>query len=220
MYNGLVRCLLAMSAAMGMACYAPIVPEGTVCDSSAHCPSGMTCINNSCTRGSGASDGSMGPPDGSTDSVMGDAMIDATIDAPQGCSPAGFSCTGGYSLSSCSGMCFIRCTNPVSRTDAQQRCMAWGGTLATLDTMAANTCANQATTPLSSIGLQQTAGADSTAADWSWTGAQVGALTAWATGQPDDADATENGQEDCGAAIGGEWEDVDCATPLGFICRR
>jgi len=200
------------------ACYAPVIPEGTVCNSPDSCPSGLRCLDGTCQRGEAidapSEDGAVSD---AADAMTPDAPV--AIDAPMGCSPAGFQCPGGYMLNSCSGMCFIRCASPTTRDDARARCQAWGGTLASLDTTAANACANKADTPYSWIGLEQ-GPAVSPSTNWTWSSGVPFTFTAWGANEPNDGDTVENGTQNCGVATSGAWDDLECNDSLGFICRR
>jgi hypothetical protein len=65
---------------------------------------------------------------------------------------------------------------------------------------------------------QQTSGSDP-AADWAWVDGSADDGSLWATGQPDDADGVESGDQDCALMSAGELFDDSCGLEIVALCE-
>src|ERR1043165_2777388 len=124
---------------------------------------------------------------------LSDGAIDASSDAAP-CPP--LLCGAAVTSMNCNGRCLTHCSEQVFESEAQSRCNAWGGTIATIHSQADNDCAALVAPTQSWIGYTQSGGTV-LAANWSWLDGQVSAYVNWGPGEPQDADSIENGQEQC-----------------------
>jgi hypothetical protein len=154
------------------------------------------------------------------------AAQDATVDGTANvCSTAHLQCSQPGVTLACGGDCWVGCKETTSFAIAKQRCIDWGGTIATIYSSSINQCvnANFQTGTARWIGLEQVAGAAMPTAGWSWSDGTLLAYTNWSGGQPSDGDGTEDGTEQCAymSNPGGGWQDTACTDAIGaFICRR
>jgi hypothetical protein len=159
------------------------------------------------------------------------APVDAEVDAPPtpvcptnpipGCTTVLLECGG-------STACYGVCTSPsASHAGAESNCVTWGGHLASVATIDEQNCIAAVVQGLGLddvwVGLRQTGGGGPTSG-WGWTdGTPYGAYTHWHSGQPDDNNGSENGQEDCGDLEAGwswDWNDDQCNDPQAYVCER
>lgn len=167
--------------------------------------------------------------DGARTDGTTDGAIDASPDA-QGCTTAGLTCTNGTAIAvMCNGACWVKCTQATSLANqavASNACTAWGGKLAPLRSQADNDCVAVTLFPSQSswIGFEQDSSATTKSGGWSWNGDGVTpTYTNWSSGQPNDLDGTEDGQEQCAyMPTTGTWQDTSCMDPnsFRFSCRR
>jgi hypothetical protein len=193
--------------------------------------------NDRASAGDDASDAPPGTPDAPqvTDAPPGtpdapemiDAAPDARPDAAAVCSTAGLVCPGSSPIIlSCGNGCWAGCTNgsPILQAAAQGACAAWGGALARIDDLAENQCVQSALGGAVWLGLVQALGEPMDDTGWSWNGDGVSpGYDNWDTGQPDDAGAPEDNEEQCAMqeTPSGDWHDIACSTTLArFACRR
>jgi hypothetical protein len=138
------------------------------------------------------------------------------------CSIDDLRCTNNPRSFLVNDVCYAECPDLVSWAAAQQRCMAWGGDLAVLDTPAEDTAVTTAMTNGGHwIGMVQMQTATAPAAGWVWiTGTSVNNAR-WYSGEPmDGADQTENHQEDCAYATAVGWGDFSCTVAALTLCER
>jgi hypothetical protein len=163
------------------------------------------------------------------------SMIDAsTADAPTDsaavlCSTSGFLCAGTPGFALCNGACWVKCQTSAAlpnQNAADVACTAWGGKLAPIRSAADQQCVAQLLFPGQAnwIGLEQSDSATTVSSGWSWNsdGAPL-TFTAWATGQPNDANGNENSAEQCAyMSTSGTWQDTDCTANVytRFSCRK
>ena len=163
-------------------------------------------------------------PDGATaiDAATPDATAAACpTDLPANCTGVLFECNGSPS-------CYALCTSPgANHATAESRCVAWGGHLASLATMPEQTCAVATFAPRVTgdlwMGLKQTGGGIPTEAWTYFDGTPYTGTGSWHTGQPDDYDNAESGDEQCGDMEIGwtwEWNDDGCDDVQGYVCER
>lgn len=59
------------------------------------------------------------------------------------------------------------------------------------------------------------------AADWQWCDGTPTTFTSWRTGQPDDNNLSEDGEQNCAILYpDGSWTDDSCGFPQRFVCSR
>ncbi|HUS29902.1 MAG TPA: C-type lectin domain-containing protein [Kofleriaceae bacterium] len=152
-----------------------------------------------------------------SDAVQGDASGDAVLAA---C--AGIQCTGAPKQMMCDGRCITLCPDSVSQDTADTRCIAWGGQLATVHDATDDACVSQLTNPPAWIGYMQQAGATTVAGNWSWLDGVASPYVNWGTGEPQDGQGTEDGEEQCAVMFAdGLWYDTSCsAATFPFVCTR
>jgi hypothetical protein len=174
------------------------------------------------------------PGDGARhDGVPLDAPAEAMPDAfVFQCSTATLDCPNPFLtqlIQSCNGACWVSCQSNDAIADeatAAMKCANWGGELAPLRDVNDQACVHQGLfdQQASWIGFVQDPLATMKAAGWSWNSdGQTPGFTQWAGGQPNDADGTESGQEQCAVmSTGGDWQDVPCTgqTYARFSCRH
>lgn len=127
-----------------------------------------------------------------------------------------FDCEEGIDVRT-GGRRYCLYNHPSSWPSAEAHCAAHGGHLATIGSPDEGSTLFQATgTPQGAsrfwIGLAEPA-----EGRWLWAnGAQV-AFSAWNPGEPNNS----GGNENCGEwlLVGARWNDLDCATPRGFLCE-
>lgn len=142
-----------------------------------------------------------------------DNDCDGVVDEP---AETNTSC-GGCSLFEIESRGYAVCPQPSSWSEAQAHCeRGFGGTLVVIDASAENTevvAFAGAKLPAVWIGLSdlRTEGA------FVWADGTPLEFTNWNAGEPNDAAANE----DCTqlAAATGYWNDLDCVTPLPYICE-
>jgi hypothetical protein len=162
-----------------------------------------------------------------------DAAADASIDAAPNlgsCNTTALTCLGGTPVAvTCNAGCWVRCqqSTPVANEPAAAAaCAAWGGKLAPIRSQQDNDCVAITLFPSQSswIGYEQDAAATMKGTGWSWNHDGVASsYTNWSSGQPNDNDGTENGEEQCAyMPTNGTWQDVACsdASTYRFSCRR
>jgi hypothetical protein len=151
-----------------------------------------------------------------------DATVPCPTDVPAGCTGVAFECAGSSS-------CYALCSAPgVTHANAEGRCQTWGGHLASLATTEEQACAVAQFTTANTgdmwIGLHQGSGAGSPTVGWTYLdGTAYAGFTAWHSGQPDDYQGTEDGEEQCADTEVGwtwEWNDEVCSDEQGFLCER
>jgi hypothetical protein len=173
-------------------------------------------------------------PPPSNDALI-DAAVDAQLDAMPdagpilgSCNPSGLTCIGGTATAmTCNNGCWVKCTmsSAVTRPMANAFCTSWGGKLAPIRSQADNDCVAVTLFPsqASWIGLEQDPLATTVGGGWTNNSDAVAlTFTNWDAGQPNDADGTESGQEQCAfMPTNGTWHDNDClGTSFRFSCRR
>jgi hypothetical protein len=143
------------------------------------------------------------------------------------CSTAGLVCAGLVAMRTCNGACWVGCTGGVEEPLAAQRCAAWGGRLAPLQTQADYDCAHTVVLPgiASWTGFEQAPGQTSNLAGWSWNGDGLApTFLNWSGGQPNDTDGNENGAEQCAymSNPSGAWQDTPCtgSSQFAYSCRH
>ena len=161
--------------------------------------------------------------------LQGAGLLNASIAATADCGGGGFASVDG------GAGCFRAFCNASTWRAAEQVCQAHGAHLARLATWEQSFFARclaaprgDTTTPPALgawIGLNSRTGAvcgkASPAGAWTWAGggasAGSGGLLLWQAGEPNNA----GGNERC-AAVGrtGMWLDVNCGTPMPFVCSR
>ena len=174
-----------------------------------------------------------GPPridarviDGATD-----AMIDARIDAAPTCPaspPPG--CSGGlqFECTATAESCYALCRTTRTHGAAESDCVAWGGHLASLAVAAERTCVDAIVEDDNPgdiwMGARQNTSGGGTGAGWSWLDSTTFTnFNGWSSGQPDDLDNNENGEEDCGSlesSASYEGNDDDCGQTQAYLCER
>lgn len=149
------------------------------------------------------------------------------IDGGSSCTTTGLTCTGGtVKAMVCNNACWASCEDnqAVTQPAASTACTAWGGKLAPLHDATDAACVEMLLPGEQSwIGLQQSATAPNPNSAWTWNSDLVAiTYTNWEMNQPDDANGSENGQEQCAMRNTiGEWHDVPCDnTLLRFSCRK
>lgn len=207
-------------------CYAPATPGGVPCGPGHACPEGQRCVT---SAGVQVCLPEAQPLDDAQQLVIDSALADATLHPPDGagpdsghavCSFSGLTCSGGIGSIVCNNVCFVTCTEGVTEPEAETRCSAWGGHLASILSQADEDCLGNAHPAAVWIGYVQAANQASVSAGWNWVAGQPVTYTNWGTGQPDDGDAVENGAEQCAyKSTMGVWEDEVCTAPTGFACR-
>ena len=146
-----------------------------------------------------------------------DGVVDA---APLVCTPPAAGCTNGTAYV-CGGVCYVYCTNTVSRPAAAATCESWGGCLSVIESQAANNCVASEVTDQTWIGALQDNNATDTSASWRWCDGALISYRQWSTGAPDDADDSESGEEQCAAMYPtGDWFDTSCSGVRRFCCSR
>ena len=208
--------LVLIAAVLG-GCYTPQLSDcATTCGASQLCPDDLQCVAGFCrTEGASGTCSAGGQPDAAqTDAPMIDApMLDAAMACPpvpmqQGCTLVGPMPVMPY--------CFAACA---AQTGTQAHAFAVGTWhLATIASAAEQTAAMTATgNMLAWIGLTQATSQATPAAGWTWRGGAALAYTAWAGGQPDDANGAENDEQNCGALGAGGWGDEPCTDARVFL---
>ncbi|HEY5926653.1 MAG TPA: C-type lectin domain-containing protein [Kofleriaceae bacterium] len=168
--------------------------------------------------------------DAESSDAMGSDAETPPIDTPAVACPTDLpaSCTGVLFECNGSPTCYALCTSPgANHSTAESRCVAWGGHLASLATTPEQACAVAIFTPRVSgdlwMGLLQSGGGGPTA-NWSYLdGTPYAGTGSWHTGQPDDYQGDENGEEQCGDMELGwtwEWNDDGCGDVQGYVCER
>jgi hypothetical protein len=181
-------------------CYHPALEDCVdTCGASHLCPDGLSCVAGYCTNGGTCSAPSDAPP-----------MHDST--------PAG--CPAVPNLAPCATVaappvppyCFAVCTSPATSMGANMFSSGSWHVAVILD--AAEEAAAQVVVGAGEpwIGLLQAPGGSNVATGWHWI-MQAGdpAFTAWASGQPDDGNGTEDNLENCGTITASGWVDEPCA---------
>jgi len=158
------------------------------------------------------------------------ALQDGTsMDGGGGCTTAGLACPNPIVIDavSCNGGCWTRCQslNQITQAQASAVCAGWGGKLAPIRDASDEGCVALVLFPGQSSwsGLEQQNTATQLAQGWTWNGDGVAiSYTHWDLGQPDDANGSENGAEQCSMLNSfGFWHDVPCGNTLyRFTCRR
>ncbi|CAN5882322.1 hypothetical protein BH11MYX3_BH11MYX3_33910 [soil metagenome] len=210
-------CLALVAVVAG--CYSPTPHEGAPCAANGSCPEPLHCSLDRCVLTDPITDAAP------ADTMSNDGPVtDAATDAPAMCSTAGLTCSGTRSYSYCQNasgtFCISTCTQQVTHDVAQNACTGWGGTLAVLDSAAAEACTMN--TVDSWIGLEQPMTAQTPGAGWTWNGTTAVTYTNWAPNQPNDSDGIEDQTEQCGyrRISDGAWHDISCTLTYGFACRR
>ena len=157
------------------------------------------------------------------------AGLDDAVLRPDGtqqpvCSTQGLTCSGSAMAQECNNRCLVSCSDAVNETTAAMRCSQWHGKLAPLRDAASNHCIRDTVFMTGDvwIGLEQSATATMVDTNWSWNSDGLAlTFTAWTTGQPDDMDMTENGQEQCAFMPNATetWSDTSCTRTLPFVCN-
>jgi hypothetical protein len=166
------------------------------------------------------------PADADRDTIT-DASSDARPDSSfNSCSAAGLTCSGVTTAHECGNNCWVGCDETVTESVAEARCGQWkqGGKLAPFKSQSDQDCFRTNIQPTNDAwtGLVQAASASAVDTNWSWNGDnQTPAFLNWKSGQPDDVDLTENGQEQCASIIDAQntWQDTPCSSTLTFGCR-
>ncbi|MEO6771815.1 MAG: lectin-like protein [Kofleriaceae bacterium] len=120
-------------------------------------------------------------------------------------------CAGESAIASCDGRCFATCSETLTQPEAAMRCTAWGGTLAVIRDAQDQSCLQAALTNDVWLGYEQAATAVQPDLGWSWTDGTPSTYTNWRSGEPNDTDGVENGQENCALMFSsGSWNDAQC----------
>lgn len=170
--------------------------------------------------------------DGSTPMIDAPvAPIDGPDASPSVCSTAGLNCAGGnaHLLATCTtaaAECLVGCRDApviVSPDEAEAACVAWGGHLATLASIAQENCVRQTINGAIILGMRQQANQTAPLLGWfDYTGQPI-TFFRWDTGQPNDAGGGEDGQEQCVFSnTDPAWHDTPCDIDASarWICRR
>jgi hypothetical protein len=152
-------------------------------------------------------------------------MLDAMADAPPvPCLPVGVACVGAVNAFPCDNLCFVTCDENVTQAVAVSRCNNSGGAkLAALDTATVDACVTSHLSEFSWTGYVQFPAQPFPDTAWYWLrGSSASPVyTHWKTNEPNDADGTETGQEDCAYVDNaGGWNDTPCTDSLAFVCER
>jgi hypothetical protein len=199
-------------------CCAPVPPEGAPCQTSNDCPTPQRCVLGACSlHDAPAVDaGFTSRPDAPPDAPL--PSVDAVSLA---CTTDGLSCGGTAATFTCGGHCWVLCTGHAAYTAAQSACTGWMGALGEIDDATEQSCVASHVNNNAWLGLQQTAGATSPGAGWTWNGTTALAYTHWQSGVPNDQDGNENGDEQCAKIqTDGTWDDVACSSSIEFFCER
>jgi hypothetical protein len=129
----------------------------------------------------------------------------------------------------CNGGCWVACQSNTAFTGEAQvakLCTDWGGRLAPLRDANDQACVAQVVFPsqASWIGFTQADGQSTLTAGWSWDSDGIAPMyTHWDSGQPNDQNGSENGQEQCAyMTTSGGWQDTTCSDSqfYRFSCRH
>ncbi len=132
----------------------------------------------------------------------------------------------GCAVAERNGRSFLLCATPRSWDEARDACAALGFSLATVTSEAENAwLAGRVEAAFPALGAWHgfSDGAEEGVWRWvsnqraPWPNGEPAAFTAWAAGQPDDAD----GGEDCAgfaAAAPAAWQDAACSTARPYVC--
>ncbi len=149
--------------------------------------------------------------------------VDADVDVETGSScvaPPAADCMAPQAYE-CNGTCWVTCENRATRPAAAAICAEWGGCLADIRNADDNNCAASRVTDVSWIGPQQSSTATSASNQWLDCHGNPASYFAWHSGQPDDANPNEDGEENCAdLESGGTWTDATCGAALPFVCSR
>lgn len=178
-----------------------------------------TSSSSSTSTGAGGGDGGAG---GTAAPVCGNGLIEA-----------GEECDGGAGAAGCTDSCKLDCIGADEHEDsatftcyrwvtlaqpwgvARDDCVAWGGYLVSIGSAAEQQLFGAFVTDDAWIGASDLAieGA------FGWESGEPFVFTAWAAGEPNDSAANEDCAE-MRPILMMQWNDLDCASPLGYLCER
>jgi hypothetical protein len=133
--------------------------------------------------------------------------------------PAGESCTSRV----LGGSCYELFDEPVAWDVAEQRCVAWGGHLASIESLDENEGINTWPLELGITGADGSGiwlgGTDAQSdGEFLWVGGSPFAFTGWALTQPDNGAGIDCIEERNDGA--GGWYDRRCTDALRYLCER
>jgi len=140
-----------------------------------------------------------------------------TQSVPDGCEAAAlFTCAGEET-------CYAYCKDGQTWTDAESRCVTWGGHLATVLNDAESACLGDIIQGERGwIGYYQPPGTQEPNSGWLWAdGSAAVPDTNWGSGQPNDRTDQDPEGQDCVYILPqGFWRDTECDGDWGYVCER
>jgi hypothetical protein len=177
--------------------------------------------------GGSGEDGDSSQPDsdGSVDGAVADAAVDAAI--PYDAKPCVLppACSFGEIIDCGDGVCRTLCISPKGTwgVGAEVRCAQAGGHLVTIDTLSESECIGNVLTigRVAWTGYFQDSGGSEPASGWAWISNPnpLPAFVNWDTGQPNDANPANGGQDCAVIEPNGKWNDGECSTPQEYVCE-
>jgi len=127
----------------------------------------------------------------------------------------------GCTTNACGSACFVSCPTQLSEAAAKLFCVTSGWCLANVETADEATCLAMTASQAAFdpwVGLEQSSAASGVSDLWSWSCPVSPSDVIWKTGQPDDGDGVENGEENCAAYSANGLEDAPCTDLHPFVC--